>query len=143
MKIMRIALLFIFLLPTQLFGAGIAQTMHFRDFLYRFFNDPEYQEKHVMFPYTFVYYSGEEEDSKLLVEKRGKKAYQFIIGPDHYRCKQNCFDLVIYDNLKRNHKESGERVLALEGVENGINEVLYFKLIDSEWYLVKHESLSN
>ena len=136
-------LAFILFSPSQVFGNELPQTIDFRHFLYEFFNDSEFQIKHVKDPYLYIYYSSDEMDAGLLKENRNLSTWEHLIGPEHYRCKQNCFDLVIYDNFDNRHKESGERTLAFEGVENGINEVLYFELIDSEWYLVKYESLSN
>ena len=143
MNIKKIAFLIALLSPFHTFGGSLTQTIDFRHFLYKFFNDAEYQVRHVSFPYTYVHYSSDEEDAELVTEKRQMNEWQHLKGPDHYRCKRNCFDLVIYDSFRSKHKESGERVLSFEGVENGINEVLYFKLIESEWYLVKHDSLSN
>jgi len=125
------------------FGGSIPQTIDFRIFLYKFFNDSKYQSEHIKFPYQYVHFSSDEEDANLVTDYREKIDWTYMEGPDQYRCKQNCFDLVIYDNFQQKHKKSGERVLVFKGVENGINEALYFKYIDSEWYLVKYESLSN
>ena len=64
-------------------------------------------------------------------------------GPDHYRCTQNCYDIVIYDNFAREFHGSTERVLAFEGPDNGINDALYFKLESGEWMLVGWEDMTD
>ncbi|GAA5526193.1 hypothetical protein Maes01_02788 [Microbulbifer aestuariivivens] len=124
---------------------SITQTVEFRHFVRDFFNIEEYQKKHVQFPLEVVYYSYNEDefDAVLLSKHITEKDWKHYEGPDYYRCESNCFDLVIYDDFQRTHKESNERVLSFEGVSNGINSSLYFKRINGQWYLVKHEQFDN
>ena len=139
-KILSIILL---LFSMSVVGVENAQTSTFRVHLHRFFNDAEYQKSHISFPYTFIHPESEDEEAILISEEITSREWQFMKGPDNFCCSENCFDLIIYDSFEKKHEDSGERVLSFEGVENGIYELLYFKLINNEWYLIKHESLSN
>jgi len=141
---MKNRLLIIALLFSSSFSyGGSSQTIAFRHFLYDFFQDPEFQINHVANPYTYTTTSGDEVQSQLVSTPKNLDNWKHLEGPEHYRCNKNCYDLMIYDNFDKKHKESGERVLAFEGVKNGIYEMLYFKLTGSEWFLVKYESFSN
>ena len=50
---------------------------------------------------------------------------------------------MIYDNFRKSQSESGERILAFEGISNGINSSMYFRFTDGKWYLVKIEDFDN
>jgi len=50
---------------------------------------------------------------------------------------------MVYDDFSKTQKASGERVLAFEGVGNGINSSLYFRLIHGRWILIKAEFFDN
>lgn len=50
---------------------------------------------------------------------------------------------MIYDNFGKRQRASGERVLTFEGISNGINSSMYFRLIDGKWHLVKIEDFDN
>ncbi|AFV00778.1 DUF4348 domain-containing protein [Simiduia agarivorans] len=125
--------------------SSITQTGEFRHFLWKFFNDPEFQKEHVLFPLEFVYYQHDENefDAALATRYIDKENWKTYTGPNHYRCETSCFDLVMYDNFERKHKDSNKRVLSFEGVHNGIFSSLYFERIESKWYLVKHEEFDN
>ena len=144
---MRIVQIFtiVFLLAGCASKPPMPQTMEFRHFLRDFFKSEEYQLKHVKFPMELVYYVYVEDEFDLVLETKQieKKDWVHYEGPDYYECLTNCYDLVIYDTFDKKQKESGERVLSFEGVSNGINSSLYFKRIDGQWYLVKHEQFDN
>lgn len=124
---------------------NITQTVEFRHFVRDFFKIEEHQKNHVQFPLEVVYYSYDEDESDFVLTSRYIKNedWKHYKGPDYYQCDTSCFDLVIYDNFEKKHKENNERVLSIEGVSNGINSSLYFKKIDGQWYLVKHEQFDN
>lgn len=61
------------------------------------------------------------------------------VNAGYYQCQTDCYDLIIYDNFEKTQRESSERVLSFEGVNNGINSSLYFKRFNGQWYLVKYE----
>lgn len=120
---------------------NLEQTVEFRLFLRDFFKKQEFQKQHIQFPLEINYYSYDESvsDIAVLTKRIKEDEWEHYESPDHYRCEVDCFDLMIYDSFKKEHKETGERVLSFEGVENGINSSLYFKKIKGQWYLVRHE----
>ena len=117
------------------------QTVEFRHFIRQFFASEAYQREHVVFPLEMQAYAYDEEsmDLELIAKRIRREDWRFYEGPDHYRCQTNCFDIMIYDSFQKTHRESNERVLSFEGVENGINTSLYFERRDGSWYLVKIE----
>jgi hypothetical protein len=124
---------------------NISQTVDFRHFIRDFFKIEEYQKAHVQFPLEVTYYSYEEDEFDTILTSKfiKKNEWEHYEGPNYYRCETNCFDLVIYDDFSKSHKESNERVLSFEGVSNGINSSLYFKRVNDQWRLVKHEQFDN
>lgn len=121
-------------------NSGSYEPQNFREFLYHFFNDKEFQLRHIEFPLNNQYIDDEFIERKRLINKQ---EWTHLEGPPHYRCEVSCYDILIYDNFEKRMEESGERVLALEGVDNGINESLYFALKNKQWTLVKYEQFSN
>jgi len=119
------------------------QTMDFRVFIRDFFEYQEYQVKHIKFPLEFIYYEYDDPELDFVLKTKflTKESWEHLPGPAYYQCQTSCFDILIYDNFERQHKETGKRVLSFEGAENGINSALYFELIDGEWFLVKYEQL--
>jgi hypothetical protein len=139
----NLIIFFTLLLPISSSFGEVPQTIEFRSFLYDFFQEPDFQINHISNPYTYASFSSDEEDADLVTVIKNLDNWKHLKGPEHYRCKKNCFDLMIYDNFDKKHIESGKRVLAFEGVENGINSTLYFELINNEWFMVKYESFNN
>ena len=125
--------------------ANIPQTVEFRHFIRDFFKHEAFQKSHIQFPLAVVYfsYNENESDSVLSTKFINKDEWRHYGGPRYYQCERNCFDLVIYDDFKKSHSESNERVLSFEGINNGINSSLYFRKINGRWYLVKHEQFDN
>lgn len=118
------------------------QTIDFRHFLRLFFSDEAFQISHVQFPVTLISLSGEEDDEPAITTSYiAEDQWRFLPGPDYYQCSVDCYDLVIYDNFDKVHRTTGERVLAFEGVNNGIHSALYFKWMNGRWTLVKFEQL--
>lgn len=122
-------------------NAGVTQTLEFRHFIRYFFKDELYQKAHVKFPLEVVTLTYSEELNDIVpaskfISEQDWKAYK---GPDYYQCQTDCYDLIIYDNFEKTQRESSERVLSFEGVNNGINSSLYFKNFNGQWYLVKYE----
>ena len=120
------------------------QTSEFRHFLREFFTSEKYQIESIKFPVAYSYYEVENDINEKLVTKHIKKSeWEHLYGHKSFHCEVNCMDLVIYDNFKKEHKESNKRVLSFEGYKNGINMAYYFEKIDGSWYLVKYERFSN
>ena len=121
-----------------------AHAEDFRTFVWRFFNDPEFQISRVEFPIAVV--TVEDDPVKVLVAKEKKllkSEWKHLPGPEHFRCKKSCYDIVFYDNFDRKFRDSSERIIAFEGVNNGINSALFFRHKDGKWMLVKWDDQSN
>lgn len=69
-------------------------------------------------------------DDSSSIEKK-----DWLYSDHNYR--QNSFRTQVYDNFKMKMRNTGERVVHYEGIENGINYSMYFKLVGRKWYLVK------
>ena len=120
----------------------ITQTNSFRTFVRAFFLYPDYQLSHVKFPLLNIEREEHDPESPSITRYINKTEWKHLPGPAYYKCETDCYDIVIYDSFEKKHKESNERVLAFEGVENGIYISLYFKYIEGVWYLVKYEDYS-
>ena len=138
MKALNILLLLI-LTSVSLNTYGAERTEIFRSFIWKFFKYPEFQAKRVQFPVERIRYVDKPMSFSPSFEKEQitQKDWVPIKGPSHFECESNCSDLLIYDNFDRKFRPSGQRVLSIEGVENGINSAYYFRLIDEKWFLVK------
>ena len=121
------------------------QTTEFRHFVRDFFADPQFQIAHVRFPLEQLAYDYSDEDDDFVLTRQyiSRDDWEHLPGPDFYRCQTDCYDLVIYDSFDKRHRPSDERVLAFEGVSNGINSSLYFQRVSGEWLLVKYEQFDN
>lgn len=129
-------------LPTASSSSSTERVLDFRLFIWRFFQEPEFQISHVQFPLQKL--SKEiNQNYEIVRETIKRQDWRHLPGPEHFRCKTSCYDTVIYDNFDRQFRGKTERVLAFEGVDNGINNALYFKLENGEWMLVKWEDLSD
>lgn len=121
--------------------SGVGQTSDFRHFIREFFSDEEFQVEHVQFPLSVLTYYGDSDAEETSSVSRAE--WVPYKGPAFYHCQQNCYDIMVYDDFSKTQKSSGERVLAFEGVGNGINSSLYFRLIDGRWILIKAENFDN
>ncbi len=113
----------------------------FRAFLRQFFTDPQFQLQRVRFPLEWrELVDNKDPRGEPFLGRDSRKTrgeWKHLAGPEYFRCKTSCYDLVTYDNFQRRSKASTERVVAFEGVDNGINIALYFRLIDGKWMLVR------
>lgn len=114
----------------------------FRLFLRRFFSDPSFQLERVRFPLEWQeLVDNPDPAGEPFIERIRRKTsgeWNHLEGPAYFRCSTNCYDLVTYDNFRRRPSASTERVVAFEGVDNGINMALYFRLINGKWMLVRY-----
>jgi len=116
----------------------------FPSFLWQFFNKPAFQLTRIVFPIEFQLLDSDSSgmDLILITKQKVKSDWKHMPGPEHYRCEKDCFDFVIYDNHEQKFSETSERLLAYEGVENGINVRLYFILKKGKWFLIRIENES-
>ena len=120
--------------------SGRSQTIDFRGFVRDFFNSEDFQASHTQFPLEIVSWTGDREFSSTFVTEN---EWPFYEGPADFQCDESCYDIMIYDDFDKRQRDSGERVLAFEGVSNGINSSVYFRLTDGNWYLIKIEDFNN
>jgi len=137
------AILILALLSSFTANAEPDQTSEFRHFVREFFKSASYQIDSVKFPLEYIYIEGEKEKSVLAKKFIPKNEWKHLSGLDYFKCKQNCYDIVIYDNFEQKHNNNNKRVLSFEGISNGINTSLYFQRFFDGWYLVKYENFSN
>ena len=120
--------------------SGRSQTIEFRHFIRDFFGGEDFQAAHTQFPLEVVSWTGDSEVTSTSVTRID---WEFYKGPAYFQCEKNCYDIVIYDDFAKSQSDSGERVLAFEGISNGINSSMYFRLTNGKWYLVKIEDFNN
>jgi len=120
--------------------SGRSQTMDFRDFVREFFRSEDFQASHIHFPLEVISWTGDGGVSSTFVTEN---EWSFYEGPAYFQCNESCYDIMIYDDFDKRQRDSGERVLAFEGVSNGINSSVYFRLTDGNWYLIKIEDFNN
>jgi hypothetical protein len=114
------------------------ETENFRDFLVQFSSDVNFQKSRLKFPLEYVKLT-EDFDKKHRIEIEDKR-WEF----ENIFYSAGCSEMYpeVYDNFDLKLKDSGERVLAWKGIENGVAVFYYFKKINDKWFLVKKEDLS-
>ena len=105
----------------------------FDDFLYKFIADSTFQLDRIKFPLKSEQWDMDEVDSTR-IEKENWKIIR-LFGSEQYRPQ-------IYDNFKREMRDTDERLFCWEGVENGINIQYRFKRQKGLWYLIEFKDLS-
>jgi len=119
---------------------GQTESEDFQSFCFHFFTDSAFQSSRISFPLKTIRYSEgfEKVDSLFTSEKHWQFSDFGYLGresPDNYHVQ-------IYDNFSQVLRNTGERVVAFEGLENGIHLSLFFRLQSSKWILVKIEDFS-
>lgn len=115
---------------------------NFQTFLRSFFTDPQFQQQRVRFPLEWQeLVENKDPAGEPFVMRTTRKtagSWQHLKGHAYFDCRTSCYDLVTYDNFKRQESSSKERVLAFKGVDNGIQLAFYFRQIDGKWMLVRY-----
>jgi hypothetical protein len=123
-------------------GASAETGESFQRFLRSFFTDTEFQRQRVSFPLEWqeLVNNTNPAGEPFITRKTRKTSvnWQHIKGPVFFDCKTDCYDLVTYDNFKSKDSNSSERVVAFEGVGNGIQRSLFFRRINGKWMLVRY-----
>jgi hypothetical protein len=107
-----------------------------------FFESQEYQISHIQFPLEVVTY--DYDNPKKEVKRRHVPLDYFEYFSGQYSLDESRLDRVIYDNFERKMKESSERVLSRECLNNKgvpkycIFDSYYFKKENEKWNLVKY-----
>jgi hypothetical protein len=133
---MNPALLFLVLLSTQCVYAQHAKE-EFRDFCGKFFSDSTVQRNRVKFPLKRIVYNQERDSFDTTQVPKNKWGFS------DFGYWKNDYNVQLYDLFSKTLRDTGERVVSFEGVENGIDVSLYFKLLAGKWYLVLWEDSSD
>lgn len=106
----------------------------FNVFLDRFIADSLFQLDRIKFPLKSQQWDSDEVDSTR-IGKGNWKTVRLFWG-EEYRPQ-------IYDNFKREMRDTDERLFCWEGIENGINVEYRFNRINGQWYLTEFNDFSN
>jgi hypothetical protein len=106
----------------------------FDHFIFKFISDSLYQVDRVKFPLKSQQWDANEVDSTRIVKEEWKTIRLF--WGDQYRPQ-------IYDNFKREMRDTDERLFCWEGIENGINVEYRFSRINGLWYLTEFNDFSD
>jgi hypothetical protein len=106
----------------------------FNNFVYKFIGDSVFQISRIKFPLKSQQWDMDEVDSSRIERKDWKIIRLF--GGQEYRPQ-------IYDNFKREMRDTDERLFCWEGVENGINVEYRFNRINRQWFLTEYNDFSN
>lgn len=106
----------------------------FDNFILKFISDSLYQLDRIKFPLKSQQWDFDEVDSTR-IEKNNWKTVRLFWG-EEYRPQ-------IYDNFKREMRDTDERLFCWEGIENGINVEYRFNRIKGLWYLTEFNDFSD
>jgi hypothetical protein len=107
----------------------------FDDFVYKFIADSSFQLERIKFPLkSSIQPDLDEVDTKALAKKDWKIVRLF--GQQEYRPQ-------IYDNFKRELRDTDERLFCWEGIENGIYVEYKFQRLSGLWYLTEYNDFSD
>ena len=107
----------------------------FDSFLDIFITDSVFQLKRIQFPLKSSIIS---ETSELKADFIKRKDWEFntLYLNEKYKSR-------IYDNFKREMRQTDERLFCWEGIENGINVEFKFKRIGKIWFLIEYNDFSD
>jgi hypothetical protein len=105
---------------------------NFDDFLFKFMDDSLFQFDRIKFPLKSV--DLEKPDKKFKEKKDWKFTNLFA---------DNEYKVQTYDNFEAKLRDTDERMIAWEGVGNGINIQFNFRRTDGLWYLIEYNDYSD
>lgn len=108
---------------------------NFGDFVYRFIADSVFQLERIKFPLKSSIQTDLNEVDTKAIEKNDWKIVR-LFGNEEYRSQ-------IYDNFKRELRDTDERLFCWEGVENGIYVEYKFQRLGGLWYLTEYNDFSD
>jgi hypothetical protein len=107
----------------------------FDDFVYRFIADSLFQLERIKFPLKSSIQTDLDEVDTTAIEKKDWKIVR-LLGRKEYRPQ-------IYDNFKRELRDTDERLFCWEGIENGIYVEYKFQRVGGLWYLTEYNDFSD
>ena len=108
---------------------------NFDDFVYRFIADSAFQLERIKFPLKSSIQTDLGEADTKAIEKTHWKIVR-LFGNEEYRPQ-------IYDNFKRELRDTDERLFCWDGVENGIYLEYKFQRLGGLWYLTEYNDFSD
>lgn len=106
----------------------------FYSFLGKFCKDSVFQKQRIHFPLDMNYL---DDDYNTVKENWNQEKWKF--SRIYYYC--DSISNLYYD-FQRTFKDTDQRILIIQGVENGINEQLTFERINGLWIMTKYENYS-
>jgi hypothetical protein len=103
----------------------------FTSFTYSFFSDTLFQKERTIFPLMNLKFDPVKDDYDTSFVTTKDWVYS------NYHFLDQMFHVQIYDNFKRTLRNTNERVVSFEGVENGIGLSLFFTNKHKKWFLLK------
>jgi len=133
---MRLAFLSaLLLLSAQLWAQETKKD--FRTFCDEFFSDSLVQRQSIKCPLKKIAWNQNTEvDDTMFVRAKDWRFSDFGFHANNYNVQ-------LYDSFNKKLRDTDERVVSFEGVENGISVSLYFKRIAQKWFLVLWEDSSD
>ena len=108
---------------------------NFEDFVYKFIADSLFQLDRIKFPLKSSVQTDIENADTTAIKKADWKIVR-LFGREEYRPQ-------IYDNFKREMRDTDERMFCWEGNENGIYVEYKFQRFSGLWYLIEYNDFSN
>lgn len=107
---------------------------NFDNFIHKFIADSLFQLDRIKFPLNSIQSNIDEADSTTIQKKDWKIVRLF--GREEYRPQ-------IYDNFKRELRDTDERLFCWEGIDNGIYVEYKFQRLGGLWYLTEYNDYSD
>jgi len=108
----------------------------FNTFIYKFCSDTSFQKDRIKFPIEASFFIDFDQDPLDTTVLKNDWKHNYLIMKEEYVIQT-------YDNFESELRNTDERLISYEGVENGILVNYYFKKIDNLWYLIRFEDYSN
>ena len=115
-------------------GTEVKKKEDFDDFILKFISDSLHQLDRIKFPLKSQQWNSDEVDSTRM-EKNNWKTVRLFWG-EQYRPQ-------IYDNFRREMRDTDERLFCWQGIENGINIEYRFNRIKGLWHLTEFNDFSD
>jgi hypothetical protein len=107
----------------------------FDSFIYKFIADSVFQLDRIKFPLKTSVQTDIDNLDTTSVKKSDWKIVR-LFGNDEYKPQ-------IYDNFKREMRDTDERLFCWEGIENGIYVEYKFNRLGGQWFLTEYNDFSD
>jgi hypothetical protein len=108
------------------------------EFIDKFATDSSFQVSHIKFPLEVVM-----KDEKGMLKSKWITRKNWRIENFYYDGNCSTYTPQIYDSFSMKMRETGERVFAMSGIDNGYYKLFFFKKINNNWFLIKIKNLSD